>query len=297
MTTNDATGIEITLVEEIELDDEESPPTDPSPVVQTSSPQRVDNPDDDLEKRLAWLAAEVRSTSAQQAQKKRAESVLEAREYKTALVPAAKEPPKDVDLPKVSFAAGVDSQREPTQIMKRPSTHEWEFNTSEPEELSRTLPLDPNAAIADPLPFDAPRASKPIGRSRAVIAAFGIAAGILLGGVAYPQILHSLYQDKYTLMPQVHGSLDEAADKAWERYNEWRQDGEMVQWLVPQPPTSALSTTAPETPSIAEFPDASGRYFPYVRPAVSTPKVVRPPPQRTVSDPPTHKEPPTKGAL
>ena len=120
MTMHEGTAIEISHVDEFE--EEESPPTDPSPVVETDPTKRVDNPEDDLEKRLAWLAAEVRSTSAIQAQKKRAESVLEAREYKTALVPSAKEPPKDVDLPKVSFAAGVDSHREPTQITKRPST-------------------------------------------------------------------------------------------------------------------------------------------------------------------------------
>ena len=278
MTIHEGTAIEISHVDELELDDDESPPTDPSPSVETDHAKRVDNPEDDLEKRLAWLAAEVRSTSAIQAQKKRAESVLEAREYKTALVPSAKEPPKDVDLPKVSFAAGVDSHREPTQITKRPSTHEWEFDTSEPEELSRTLPLDPNAAIPDPLPFDAPKAPKPQGRNRGLIAMLGIAAGLLVGIVAFPRIQYSFYRDEHAAMPYIHRGLGEAAYVAASRYHEWLQDGELVRLLLPPTISSDSSTVAPES-SADEVP-APTSYFPFMKSSASAP--AKPPPSASV---------------
>lgn len=272
MTMHDGTALEALKVDELELDEieEEPPPTDPCPVVKTTDVQRIDNPEDDLETRLAWLAAEVRSTSAQQAQKKRAESVLEAREYKTALVPTSKESPKDVDLPKVSFAAGVDSQREPTQITKRPSmhegAHEWEFDTADPEELSRTLPLDPNASIPDPLPFDAPRAPKPLSRNRWLIALLGIAGGIFLGTLAYPAVIHSLLRPKYAAIPHLNRGVKEAAYKAEAVYGALEHYEEGVHSVL-----TSVSSVSSESRSagISGFPAPNASNGEYMKPMTS----------------------------
>lgn len=171
---------DLAITNDVDMDKE--PETDPCPAVGPVLP-RLDDGEDDLEKRLAWLAKEVRATSAEHAKKKRATSILEAREYKTALVPTSTRIPTDLRLPKVEIAPGVAPQLENT-IERRRTDNEWEVDVAEPEELARTLPLDPHAPVPDPLPFHAPtNTNRPRARG------FWVFAGTLLGGIAVGIVL------------------------------------------------------------------------------------------------------------
>jgi hypothetical protein len=202
------------------IDMDEPPPTDPSPGVRRSPILESKTAEDDLEKRLAWLAKEVRSTSAEHAKKKRAESVLEAREYKTALVPAPTRPPMDIDLPKINLAVGVDPQRDPTLVGRRVSENEWEFDISDDEELSRTLPLDPHAPVPNPLPFRASPSNRPWRRRRFVIA-LGVLVGIVVGALLQRTLVNPATKSSASTIPTAGYIARIAAVKADQRYQDW----------------------------------------------------------------------------
>lgn len=260
-------------VEEVSLDEiefDELPPTDPCPGTPITLVPRVDNPEDDLEKRLAWLAEEVRSTSAEYAKKKREESVLEAREYKTAAIPCPTQSPKDVDLPKITLALGVDPQRDPTLIGRRTSEHEWDFDVSDPEELSRTLPLDPHANIEEPLPFPTrthARTSTPRKRFVVLMAALG---GIVLGTVLHRAVMVRVSSD-YATVPYARYGPTIAAQRALERYEDWLTvhalAAQQANASLPRPAPVVTTTAAPPASSATHSP-----YFPFVTPTLKAPR-------------------------
>lgn len=260
MNTNDVTELE-------PLDVDELSPTNPD--VQVSVLPRLDNPEDDLEKRLAWLAEEVRSTSAEHAKKKRSETVLEAREYKTALVPATTQPPNDIDLPKVTLAAGVDPQRDPTLVGRRVSEIEWDFDISEPEELSRTMPLDPHAAVADPLPFHAPARARAPARHRTLVVALGTLGGILLGAFLHQSLARYSSESSYANLPPAKRGVGDAAQEAERSYLDWATTRVLL-----APDTVAETQNADPRPmptsSAASVPSVAGSlFFRWVKPIPS----------------------------
>jgi hypothetical protein len=251
--------------ESIDLDDQdidEPPPTDPCPGSPISAAIRVDPSEDDLERRLAWLAAEVRSTSAEQARKKRQESVLEAREYKVATIPASSNRPIDADLPKVSLAAGVDPTREPTLVGRRPPEHEWDFDISDPEELSRTLPLDPHAPVADPLPFHVPRKKNETPRNSFLPVLVGSCL-VSFGALLLQSLVHSSTRAAFDEMPMAKRILAQAAVTAELHYDR----SETVRMLLPTV-NSAESAEKPPAASSANMPTVAptSNLFKYLQP-------------------------------
>lgn len=213
---------------EKEVDFEEPPPTDPCPGVVPVRSVRIDPSDGDLEKRLAWLAAEVRTTSAEHAKVRREQTVLERREYKSATVSTNNALPQDTDLPKVTLAIGVDPTRDPTLVGRRISEHHWDVDVSDPEELSRTLPLDTQTAIADPLPFH-PSSDKPSAERRSSAQFFLGLFLALFGGILLQHLAQASIRTAFAAIPMAKRVLGQAAIFAELRY----EQAETVRLLAP----------------------------------------------------------------
>jgi hypothetical protein len=146
--------------------------------------------------------------------------VLEAREYKTALVPAPTRPPVDIDLPKINLAVGVDPQRDPTLVGRRMSESKWEFDISDNEELSRTLPLDPLAPVPNPLPFSASPSKRPWPPRRLVVA-LGVLVGIVVGAILQRTFVSPATKSAASTVPTAGYIAHIAAVKADQRYQDW----------------------------------------------------------------------------
>jgi hypothetical protein len=262
--------------ESIELDEvdfEEPPPTDPCPGAIPRQSLRVDSAEDDLEKRLAWLAEEVRTASAEQAQIRRDNTVLERREYKNASILADAKQPQDLnaDLPKVTLAVGVDPKRDPTLVGRRISEHQWDFDVSDPDDLARTLPLDAQSAIADPLPFHSPPDKLAAHRAASSRGLIGLSLMLLGGLLQY--FIHSSSRAAFADIPMAQRKLGQAAMLADARYNSAR-DAETTRLIIPQ---IIQSTSANQDPSgsimapSASFPSAAPT-FRYVKPPAPFPR-------------------------
>lgn len=223
-------------------------------------PSRLDPAQDDLEKRLAWLTKEIRAAGAEAARKKRSQSVLEAREYKTAAVPIAAPTPKDLDLPKVTLGPGIKAADEPATVERNGSDGAWHVDVSEPAEISRTLPLDPRIPIVDPFPFRTPRRGKSQSSSNWFVLALSVSGGILMG---------TFWQ---TVMPEswahrnhvgtAFGGARIAAMRADERYEDWLTVRALAaQWEH----TKTAPKTIEEVPEVAPYAaKPASRYFPYI---------------------------------
>lgn len=250
-------------IELAEEDFEEPPPTDPCPGVLPALSVRIDPSEDDLEKRLAWLAAEVRTTSAEQAKIRREQTVLERREYKSVPVSADAKQPQDPDLPKVTLAIGVDPKRDPTLVGRRISEHHWDFDVVDPEELSRTLPLDTQAAIADPLPFQ-PSMGQSITRRATSARVFLSLFLVFLVGLSLQHLAHTSTRAAFAAMPMAKRGLEQARLRAELRYDQ----AETV-WMLA--PSSAAAMNVPEKPitttsAFAPGPAPSSTTFKFVIP-------------------------------
>lgn len=251
---------------ELEVDDfEEPPPTDPCPGVIRASAIRIDPSDDDLEKRLAWLADEVRTTSAEQAKIRREQTVLERREYKTVPISTEVEQRQDPDLPKVTLAIGVDPKRDPTLVGRRISEHHWDFEIVDPEELSRTLPLDTQATIADPLPFQ-PSADKPSPQRANSARIFLGLLLVLFIGLSLQHLAHTSSDAAFAELPMARRGLAQATISAELRYDQ----AETVRLLTLPAPRKAIESEAlvPATSTIfaPSPPSPTSTIFKYVKP-------------------------------
>lgn len=232
--------------ESIELEEEdfeEPPPTDPCPGVLPALSVRIDPSDDDLEKRLAWLAEEVRTTSAEQAKIRRDQTVLERREYKNVPVAVDAKQQQDPDLPKVTLAIGVDPKRDPTLVGRRISEHHWDFDIVDPEELSRTLPLDTQTTRADPLPFQ-PSMDEPITRRATSARVFLGLFLFFVVGLSLQHLAHTSTRAAFAAMPMAKKALEQARLLAELRYDQ----AETVWMLAPR---SGGETNVPDKPSTA----------------------------------------------
>jgi len=255
-----------------EVDFEEPPPTDPCPGVLPRQSIRVDPSDDDLEKRLAWLAKEVRTTSAEQAKIRREKTVLERREYKNASISTNSKQPQDVNLPKVTLAVGIDPQRDPTLVGRQISEHQWDFDVSDPDELVRTLPLDTQSANAEPLPFRS-SADKLVAHSGASSRAFIGLCMVFFGGLLLQYFVHSSARAAFAEIPMAKRSLGYAAMLAESHYNSARE-AESARLLIPQiiqsPPPVKNTPELPIAPSaIAPQAAPTSTIFRYVKPSAS----------------------------
>lgn len=275
------------------LDLEEPPPTDPSPGTERGAERavlpRINNPEDDLETRLAWLAAEVRSTSAESAKERRKKSILAAREYKTAFVPAPTRIPTDLSLPKVSLALGVNPQIEPTLNHRRAAENEWEFDISDPEELSRTLPLDPNAAVPDPLPFHSESNTQRSRRHSKFVVALAILGGILIGSLLPRSLTNSINESRYASIPKAKSSATIIAQMTEHYYRAWLAN------LVKQTQEADGPSEIPEPrivrptppPGVSASPFKKYTPFTFVKPDGSAPAAL---PESTIRKSNSHKE-------
>lgn len=254
-------------IELAEEDFEEPPPTDPCPGVLPALSVRIDPSDDDLEKRLAWLAQEVRTTSAEQAKIRREQTVLERREYKSVPVAVDTKQQQDPDLPKVTLAVGVDPKRDPTLVGRRISEHHWDFDIVDPEELSRTLPLDTQASLSDPLPFQ-PSMDKPVTRRATSARVFLSLFVFFLVGLSLQHLAHTSTRAALAAMPMAKRGLEHARLHAELRYDQ----AETVRMLAP---SSGATMNVPKEPitttsAIAPIPTASSTVFKYVMPRGSS---------------------------
>ena len=270
------------------LDLEEPPPTDPSPGSGGSVLPRIDNPEDDLETRLAWLAAEVRSTSVESAKKKRQESILSAREYKPAFVPVPTRMPTDLRLPKVSLAQGVNPQIEPTLIRPRVTENEWDI--SDPEELSRTLPLDPNASVPDPLPFHQESKAQRHPRHARFVVAMAILGSFLVGSLLPRSWTNSFDESRYIAIPEAKLSATLIAQMTEHYYQAWLSDlAKQTQEANDPSETPAPQIVHPTPPPTLSTLPPNKKYTPFtfIKPKGSTTTA---PADSTLRKPNTHKE-------
>lgn len=220
---------------------------------------RTDPAEDSLEKRLAWLTMEVRTASAEHAKKKRNESVLEARDYKTAAVPIATPQPKDLDLPKVTLAPSVKPSDEPHVVERNGSDAAWHFDVSDPAEVSRTLPIDPRAPIADPLPFRTATRGSTQQSPNWFVTSIAVLGGILIGTLLQRMLPIALSSEQ-NRVGIAHGSARIAAFRALERYEDWLTVRSLAaQWkhsraMSQLPEESSTSTPASVAAPSGHFP-------------------------------------------
>lgn len=223
-------------------------------------PSRVDPAQDDLEKRLAWLTKEIRAAGAEAARKKRSQSVLEAREYKTAAVPGAAPTPRDLDLPKVTLGPGLKPADDPSTVERNGSDGAWHVDVSEPAEVSRTLPLDPRIPIVDPFPFRAPRRAESAGPSNWFVLAISVLGGILMG-TFWPYMVPESWARRDHVRTAFGGARI-AALRADERYEDWLTVRALAaQWEHTKNTPKAIEEV-PESAPYAATP--ASRYFPYM---------------------------------
>lgn len=223
-------------------------------------PSRLAPAPEDLEKRLAWLTKEIRAAGAEAAKKKRSQSVLEAREYKTAAVPIAAPAPKDLDLPKVTLGPGIKPADDPSTVERNGSDGAWQVDVSEPAEISRTQPLDPRIPIVDPFPFRASRRTKSQIASNWFVLAISVAGGILLGTFWQYMVPESWAHRDH--VGTAFGGARIAAIRADERYEDWLTVRAMAaQWEHTKSAPKAIQ----EVPESAPYSTpAVSRYFPYM---------------------------------
>jgi hypothetical protein len=93
---------------------------------------------DELERRLAALAEDVREQSAEALRKKRAESTLEARMHVEGIAPVHSNAPMLMEGGKVKLAIGVDPKQDPTVLGRRTERGTYEFAL--PGEMAGEVP-------------------------------------------------------------------------------------------------------------------------------------------------------------
>jgi hypothetical protein len=145
----------------------------------------------------------------------------------------------------------VDPHRDPTIVGRRLTASEWEYAISEPDELSRTLPLDTHAPVPNPLPFTAPSVKRPR-RRRKFLLALGVVVGILVGALLQRTLTNTATTSSASTLPSARYGASIAAMEADQRYQDWLTVQSLAAQeaaAVPQKPGTAENVPTPELPS------------------------------------------------